>query len=313
MNRILQLSLTGLVSLLLGFPLFSQAPISLAERLGYPAGTKLLLIHADDLGVAHSVNRAGFEAMRRGPVNSASIMAPCPWLAEVAGYAQSNPNHDLGIHLTLTSEWQHIKWGPVASRSEVGSLVDANGYFYDNCDSMALRAKPGEVEQELRAQIARVKTAGIDPTHFDTHMGCLYWTNTALLNIYLKLGREYKVPLRVGRNLVEALPDSLRKSILEKDIVIDHIYSATPEDYKKGMAVFYENILRNLKPGVNEIVVHPGHKDAELRGVTINHADWGADWRQADLDFFNSDACRQLLKQENIQLITFREIGKLLK
>lgn len=313
MIRILLLSLTGLICILPGYSLFSQTPTSLAERLGYPAGTKLLLVHADDLGVAHSVNQASFEALRGGPVNSASIMAPCPWLAEVADFARTHPNYDLGIHLTLTSEWQHIKWGPVASRSQVGSLVDANGYFYDNCDSMALRAKPEEVELELRAQIERVRTAGINPTHFDTHMGCLYWTNTALLNIYLKLGREYKVPLRVGRNLVEALPDSLRKSILEKDIVIDHIYSATPADYKKGMAAFYEDILRKIKPGINEIVIHPGHKDAELRGVTINHPDWGAEWRQADLDFFNSDACRQLLKQENIQLVTFREIGSLLK
>lgn len=298
--------------LLQSLPVFSQGG-SLAERLGYPADAKLLLIHADDLGMAHSVNKATFEAMSRGPVNSASIMPPTPWLPEVAELARTNPNHDLGIHLTLTSEWLYLRWGAVASRDAVSSLLDENGYFYDNCDSLGAHAKAEELERELRAQIERVKVLGITPTHFDTHMGCLLRTNTTLLSTYLKLGREYKVPLRLSRNLVESLPDSLRSLITEKDIVIDQVYSATPQDFKNGMAAFYENVLLHLKPGVNEIIVHLAYRDAEMNGVSYNHPDWGARWRQADLDFFNSERCREILRQQNIQLITFREIGKLSK
>lgn len=294
-------------------PLLAQNTLSLAERLGYPADAKLLIIHADDLGMAHSVNSTTFDALNNGPVNSASIMPPTPWLAEVVALAKSNPNYDLGIHLTLTSEWLYFKWGPVASRDLVSSLLDENGYFYDNCESLGAHAKPGELEIELRAQIERVKTLGIDPTHFDTHMGCLLGTNTTLLSTYLNLGREYKIPLRLGRNLVASLPDSLRSLITEKDIVIDHVYSATPQDFKQGMAAYYENVLLNLKPGVNEIIVHLATKDQEMRGIAYNHPDWGANWRQADLDFFKSIRCKELLRQQNIQLVTFREIGKLLK
>ncbi len=294
-------------------PICAQTAASIAERLGFPADAKLLIIHADDLGMAHSVNSATFDALNNGPVNSASIMAPTPWLTEVAEMAKANPAYDLGVHLTLTSEWLYLKWGSVASRDAVSSLLDENGYFYDNCESLGAHAKPAELELELRAQIERVKTLGINPTHFDTHMGCLLRTNTALLSTYLKLGREYKTPLRLGRNLVESLPDSLRSLIAENDILIDHVHSATPEDFKQGMAAFYENILLHLKPGVNEIIVHLATKDPEMRGVAYNHPDWGANWRQADLDFFKSNRCKELLRQQNIQLITFREIGKLLK
>ena len=106
---------------------------NLAEKLGYSPDSKLLIIHADDLGVAHSENIGSFLAMKIGMVNSASIMMPCPWVAEVAAYAKKNPQADLGLHLTLTSEWKYMKWGPVASLDQVPSLVDSLGFFYDNC------------------------------------------------------------------------------------------------------------------------------------------------------------------------------------
>src|SRR5262245_52290267 len=89
---------------------------SLAERLGYPADAKLLIVHADDLGMAHSVNVATIKGFETGLVNSGSIMVPCPWFAEIATYARANPQADLGLHLTLTSEWTSFRWGPVTSK-----------------------------------------------------------------------------------------------------------------------------------------------------------------------------------------------------
>lgn len=313
MNRCPLIILICLICFRFAVPVGAQPDTTLAARLGYPAGTKLLIIHADDLGAAHTVNRASFEALERGPVNSASIMAPCPWLSEVAAYTKANPGHDLGLHLTLTSEWQLYKWGPVSAENTVNSVVDSSGYFYSACDEMAARARPEEVERELRAQIEKAIAMGIQPTHFDTHMGCLYWTSLPLFNIYLKLGREYKVPLRLGRNSVKALPEAFQKAITEQDIVIDHIYSATPQDFQQGMAVYYEKVLRTLQPGVNEIVIHLAHNDAEMQGVAFGHPDWGADWRQADLDFFNGEICRNILREEKIRTITWREIGQLLR
>lgn len=292
---------------------YPQTQPTLAQRLGYPADAKLLIIHADDLAVAHSENQASFKAMKEGVVNSASVMVPCPWLPEVAAYAKANPNHDLGLHLTLTSEWKHFKWGPVSDCGEMTGLVDSLGYFYDNCADFAAHARPEDIELELRAQIEKAKSMGIEPTHLDSHMGCLFFQNPTLFAIYLKMGREYGLPVMVGHDLLGALPEPFKQAVTEKDIVIDRIFTANPEDYQKGMAQYYTSVLQNLQPGVSTLLIHTAYDDAEMQGVSIDHPDWGAAWRQADYDFFTSEACRKLLKGQGIQLITWREVGKLLK
>ena len=100
---------------------------TLADRLGYPAGTKLIIVHADDLGETHAVNAAAIKALQSGAVNSASMMVPCPWFPEIADYAKSHPEADFGLHLTLTAERIYYRWGSVASRDRVPSLLDLNG------------------------------------------------------------------------------------------------------------------------------------------------------------------------------------------
>lgn len=299
------------------FTAFSQAQATLAERLGYPKDAKLLIIHADDLAVAHSENQASFKAMKDGSVSSASVMVPCPWLKEVADYAKSNPNHDLGLHLTLTSEWQWYKWGPAAPRGEVSGLVDANGYFYDNCEDVAKNASPAEIERELRAQIEKAKALGLEPTHLDSHMGCLFFTDPANVATYLKLSKAYHIPVMLNRQMVEGIikqaPQVFAGVFDDRMPVIDEIFMASEEDYKKGMPQYYTKILKELKPGVHEIIIHVSYNNLEMQGISVNHEGWGAAWRQADYDFFTSKACKKLLKEQNIHVITWREIGKLLK
>ena len=144
------------------------------ERLGYPKDTKLLIIHADDLGVSHAENMASIQAMEKGVVSSGSIMVPCAWLPEIAAYAKSHPNVCLGLHLTLNAEWKVYKWGPVTPHDQVSSLLDGNGYLNESVEAFLKTAKPDEVEKELRNQIERAKHLGIDPTYFDAHMGAAF-------------------------------------------------------------------------------------------------------------------------------------------
>src|SRR5436305_13770975 len=141
---------------------------TIAERLGYPRDAKLLIVHADDLGMAHSVNAATIKAFETGLVNSGSIMVPCPWLSEIAAYARANPQADLGLHLTLTSEWTSFRWGPVSPRDRVTSLLDKDGYFYLTASEAAAHADPKQVELEITAQIERARALGIQPTHLDS-------------------------------------------------------------------------------------------------------------------------------------------------
>src|SRR6267154_6339800 len=128
---------------------------TVAERLGYSPAAKLLIIHADDLAVAHSVDSASFDALDKSAVTSASIMVPCPWITEVAAYAKAHPDADLGLHLTLTSEWTTYRWGSVAPADKVSSLLDPAGTFWSATEQVAAHAKPQEAELEVRAQIDR--------------------------------------------------------------------------------------------------------------------------------------------------------------
>jgi predicted glycoside hydrolase/deacetylase ChbG (UPF0249 family) len=284
---------------------------TLAERLGYPRDAKLLIVHADDLGMAHSVNAATIKAFETGLVNSGSIMVPCPWLSEIAAFARANPQADLGLHLTLTSEWTSFRWGPVSSRDRVSSLLDRDGYFRLTESEAAAQADPKQVEMEITTQIERARAFGIQPTHLDSHMGTLY-QNKALFEVFLRVARNEKLPVRVAKTWF-ARADFLPSVLTEDDVYIDRILDINPTVAPQDWARFYSDALKKLEPGVTEVVIHLAYDDAEMRAATSNHPDWGAAWRQRDFDFFTGDAFRKILQENQIKLITWRELGKLIK
>jgi len=281
---------------------------SLAQQLGYPEGTKLLILHADDLGVAHSENQATFDAFEMGMVNSGSVIVPAPWFTEFVVWARQHPEADLGLHLTLTAEWDLLKWGPIAE--QVPGLVNEQGYFYNNVRDVISHASVEEVEKEIRAQIERYLAAGLQPTHLDSHMGSLF--NEKFFSIYLKLGQEYKIPVMISPNVLGMFPGE-EPSLPDNTLLIDQVHMAFPKNYQDGMDEFYSNTLRTLPAGVNVLLFHLAYDNDEMRAVTKDHPNYGAQWRQQDFDFFTSDKCRKILKEENIELITWREIGALIK
>lgn len=286
---------------------------NLAEKLGYDHDAKLLIIHADDMGVAHAENAATIKAMDEGSVNSASVMMPCSWAHETAEYAVQNAgDHDIGLHLTVTCEWDTYKWGPVAPKDDVPSLTDEFGYFHPDCSPYAEDAQIGEIEKEVRAQIELARQMSIDPTHLDSHMGCLFYVNPQVFELYVKLAREYKLPCLIGRQFASLYPEEFERIVTDQDVVVDQIYSASPRDFDQGMADFYLRCLRNINPGLNEIIIHAAYDNAEMQAVTVNHPDWGAAWRQADFDFFTSQECKDVIKEENIQMVTWRQIREVM-
>lgn len=280
-----------------------------AERLGYPAGSKLLILHADDLAVAHSVDSASLDALGSGAVSSASIMIPCPWLTEVADYAKSHPDTDLGLHLTLTSEWKTYRWGSVTSSDRVPSLLQPDGTFYSTTEDVASRAKPAEVEQEIRAQVERALAVGIHPTHLDSHMGSLFAT-PELLAVYIKLAHEYHLPL-LALKLTDARAPAM--SLLSpNDFVLDNVVIANPGLKPADTKAFYLDAIKNLQPGLTEMIVHLGHDDSELQAITVDHPDFGAAWRQRDFDVVSSPEFRQALRDDHVILVRWRDLQKVL-
>ena len=305
MNRMLSWS----TALLWCASSLAAQPMNVAQRLGYPANSKLLILHGDDLGVAHSVNIASLDALDRGAISSASIMMPTPWVTEVAAYAKAHPDADLGLHLTLTSEWETFRWGSVASKDQVPSLLDADGTFPSDVPPVASRAKPAEVERELRAQVERALAMGIHPTHLDSHMGALFVTSD-LIATYIKVAHEFHLPFLATRGNA---PGGTPVPLGPNDIVLDNIIVAGPEVARDHWKEFYLNTIANLKPGLNEIIVHLGHDDSELQAVTVNHEPYGSAWRQRDYDVVNSAEFRRALRDNNVILIRYRDLLKLVQ
>jgi predicted glycoside hydrolase/deacetylase ChbG (UPF0249 family) len=293
-----------------------DSPQSLNERLGYAATDKLLIVHADDAGVAHGVNTATFEALESGQVTSASVMANCPWLLEVAEYVKKNPQADIGVHLVLSAEWQTCKWGPVASKSEVPSLIDPLGYFYTIRDALA-HIDPVEAEIEMREQIKLVRAVGIEPTHLDSHQ-LLPLFLPGLFQAYLKVGRELGIPVLLSRSVYDFIRPQLGErspdwdSYLQPDdILIDNILSISPPEAAEGWSSYYRKAIKGLQPGVTQIIVHVATENSEeMMGMTGNES-FGASWRYNEFEYLTGEDFGSLLEEENVKLITWREIAKI--
>lgn len=297
---------TLLVSVLFASTAFAQTK-TIAERLGYPANSKLLIIHADDLGAAHSVDAASFDALDKGAVTSASIMVPTPWITEVATYARAHPNADLGLHLTLTSEWETYRWGSVGPSDKVPSLLDSTGTFPKLESLVAARANPLEAEREIRAQVERAMALGIRPTHLDSHMGSLY-TTPELMATFVRVAHDYHLPFRALRGDPRVAP---KLPLSTDDVLLDTVITASPEIPRDQWKQWYLNSIAKLKPGLTEMIVHLGHDDSELQAVMINHEPWGSAWRQRDYEVMNSAEFKKALKDNHVILVTWKELQKL--
>ena len=304
-------SLLGLAILLGSLPAFSQAaPKSVQERLGYPASARLLILHADDFGMNHSVNRATSEALEHHWITSASILVPCPWFLEAANFAKAHPDADLGIHQALTSEWTTFRWGPVTSRDQVASLLDSQGYLPSDTPAVAKNAKTDEVEKELHAQIDRARAFGIHVTHLDTHMTALF-ESPALFSTYQKIGGELHLPILAARTGEGHVIPSFAK-MSSDDILIDQVFQMGPGVDAKDWLAWYEKQLSPLGPGVYEVILHLAYDDDEMRGATFDHPDWGSAWRQHDLDMVKSPEFQKFLKDQGFILVGWKDVAKAL-
>jgi chitin disaccharide deacetylase len=281
---------------------------TVAERLGYPRDSKLLIIHADDLAVAHSEDAASFDALDRHVATSASIMVPCPWLTEVADYAKTHPDADLGLHLTLTAEWKTYRWGPVESKDKVPSLLGPDGYLWPEVAPAIQHIKSDEVEREIRAQIEHAFAMGIHPTHLDSHMGTLF-ARSDLMAVYVKVAHDYKLPF-LGM-IAPNLPPDVKAMFSDKDVLLDSVIIANPSVQPANWKNFYIDAIKNLKPGLTEIIVHLAHDDAESQAVMVDHPDYGAAWRQRDYDAITSPEFKKALEENRIVLVRWSDLKKL--
>ena len=287
----------------------AQTPVKpVQERLGYPANARLLVIHADDLGMNHSVNRATLAALENHWITSSSILVPCPWFPEVAMWAKAHPDADLGIHQALNSEWTTLRWGPVSSTDKVPSLLSPDGNLPLETDAVAKNAKTAEVETELRAQIDRAKASGIHLTHLDSHMGALFGTPD-LFRTYQKMGYSYGLPILEAWDGDHG-PRGV--SAPREEMLVQRVIEINPGIAASDWVAWYKQQLAPLPAGTYEVIVHLAYDDEEMRGATFDHPDWGAAWRQHDFDMVKSADFQKFLKDQGFILVGWKDLAKAL-
>lgn len=265
---------------------------------------KYLIIHADDAGLCQSENKATIESLRRGIVNSYSIMATCSGFDEIARFAKNNPEFDYGIHLTLTCEWENQRFGPVLPITEVPSLVDEYGHFFKTREKLKNRASNIDIQKELEAQINKAYDYGLNPSHIDSHMYSV-GISEAVFSIYRNLGVQYSLPVFMNQ---EVLSMVTRESLIKKDdFLIDHFFIGNFEDFKNGkLQEYYFKVLDELKPGINILLLHPAYDSEEMKEITVNHPNFGSEWRAIDFDFITSEKAKSKIMKNDIQLIDWR-------
>jgi len=300
-----------LVSLLITLFINAQGNKNLAELLGYPRNAKLLIIHADDMGLAHSVNTATIKAFDNKGITSGSIMVPCPWAQEIISYVKDHPGMDVGIHLTLTAEWDLYKWGGVTSSDQISSLLDKNNNFFPSVEALGKSAKGTDAEKELRAQVDKVIASGIKPTHLDTHMGSVL-ANPELVKIYLSLSDIYHLPVLFPRAYLSWFQPEMAKSMESKIFLLDNLFMLEPKMIAGNWIDAYKTGIESLKPGLKEIIVHLAIDNDEMQAVCKGHDDYGSVWRQKDLDMVSGSEFKELLKANNVILIGWKQIRDLM-
>ena len=282
---------------------------SLAERLGYKATDKLLIVNGDDVGMCHSANMATIESLEKGLMRSATIMVPCGWFPEIAAYAKEHPEKDFGIHLCHTSEWSRYRWGPVADRGQVPGLIDPEGYLWKDISGVYTHSTPEQALIEGRAQIKRALAFGVDVTHIDSHMGTLQ-LNIDYVKTYLQLAVEFDLPVRMASQgtLTSFGQPKLRDDFADKGIIFpDYFVYEELKDEARGVTNFWMNVVKSLKPGVTELYIHAAQATDELKALTST---WKTRSEEYAL-FTHDEGMKKLVADERITLIGFRPLREL--
>jgi predicted glycoside hydrolase/deacetylase ChbG (UPF0249 family) len=278
---------------------------TLAEQLGHSKDTILLIVHADDVGVHVDQTDGTFDAMKRGVVTSGSVMVPCPDFQRAAAMWRENPDLDLGIHLTLNSEWGgQYGWKGVLPEARVPSLYNEEGILWPTPRDLLENMRVDEAALELEAQIQKALQAGLEPTHMDAHYGN-YYGSAALAKEVMRLSVRYNLPMKPHR----AHRDQMRRRGYVFPDSMWMFFRLLGEAIDPGIRKrVYDNWLTELKPGVHEVVVHPSHMGDEWSAIV---GGFNTRMRSGDYRYWSDPATKALVEELGIVLIGYRELQSL--
>lgn len=306
----------------------AQTEETYAEKLGFPKGKKVVIFHVDDAGMSFESNQGTRNAMERGIASSTSVMMPCGWVPQYMTYLKDHPSIDAGVHLVLTSEWNGYRWSPLVGRDKAPGLYDEQGAFWHSVAQVVEHASPSEVEAEVRAQIARFRQFGIQPTHIDSHMGTLF--QPKFVQQYVKVGIEERIPVLfpgghatlIGESA--KLPDAQRQLIrqLGQQLwnaglpVLDDLdgtsygwnlpagVPVTDENLRKHKTDQYIDLLKRCRPGITYIILHATDAGPSFQSISDS-----GPTRRGDMLAMMDPALKAFVEKEGIIITAWRELS----
>lgn len=316
------LSTIVLASVLLTHPVLAQPDktkkesTTWAERLNFPKGKKVLLLHMDDIGMCPEANAAAIRYIENKNIMSAAVMMPCPNAVEFIEWAKTHPAAEIGLHLTLTSEWKKYRWPPLSDAAKVPGLIDPDGKLWHEVPDVVAHASAREVEMEIRAQIEKCLALGYRPTHIDTHMGTLYGS-VEYAKVFFKVAEEYNIPANaIDMSDPDVVGEFKRQGFPINDEMIGALtnYRLPKLDNftSVGAGATYEQkrdkfltLIKSLKPGLTEIIFHPSVQTDNLKSIT-------GSWQQRvwEAELFSDPIVTEYFKKEGIIITNWKEIMK---
>jgi len=291
-------------------------PNPILKKLGFSNNDRLVIIHTDDIGMCHASIQAYSEMVDYGLISSGATMVPCSWFPQVVAFCQQHPKVDMGVHLTLTSEWDNYRWSPISTRDIRSGMIDAEGYFYRHSEETQLNGNPDAIQTELQSQLERAISAGIEVTHLDTHMNTV--AHPKFVNGYLQLAIQHKLPFlfprqdeagfrKLGLNSeIASIAASLVNRLEEQGIpLVDHA-AGLDLDKPLGRLEQAKQAMSDLPGGITHFIIHPSIETSELKAIA---PDWQS--RVADYKTFMDEKLRQHIEDIGVQIIGYKTLKEL--
>ena len=275
------------------------------RHLGFAATDRVVVVHADDLGMCQATLPAFVDLLAAGLVSSGSVMVPCPWFPQAAALLRACPTADVGLHVTLTSEWKAYRWRPLTTHDPATGLVDQDGYFPRDAETLWRCIDIAAACKEMRAQVARAKQAGLEFTHLDSHMFAHF--EPRLLPPYVALGFAEAIPALVVRHWPYREQDApqIARWILQWEDqgmpIFDHVIGSPPATAQEDRVRQAKRLLDSLPPGLTCFLVHAACDSPELRALA---PDWP--FRVADHAAFQSAELFDHIRKTGVQVIGYR-------
>jgi chitin disaccharide deacetylase len=287
------------------------------KKLGFANTDRLVILHTDDIGMCQASLAAFIDLWENGSISSGAIMLPCPWAKPAAEYCRTHPGVDMGVHATLTAEWQGYPWSALSTRDTAGGLLDRDGFLWQTSEETQAHATPEAVETEVQLQVRKALDWGVDVTHVDSHMGTII--HPKFIQAYIQAALQARVPVMLPRadpaTAVDMAMDAetaagfaaLIAQLEEQGLPLVDGLAMLPLDQPEGQMDIAKKMLSELPAGVTHFLFHPSIDTPELRLIA---PDWPS--RVANYQTFMDPGLKKFIKDKGIQVIGYRHLRELM-